>query len=212
MNPAADPYYGYNPAVAAIIDRLKEALTAKCLPRPLISVSQEDVENGVAPPEDLGKVPCAVVEARPQGGACGACDTPGRAPLEGEKLKVIPAVKEYMRNQGQCGGAGLPSCDAYCMCEIEQFTGEELLQCKTEGTAAGLSGYCYVDPAQTTQNSLIDGMISPVEQDVIDGENALVANCKATERRVLRFLGDNLPAKDGLAVIACVGAAVSAAN
>jgi hypothetical protein len=216
MNPAAEPYYGYNPAVAAIVDRLKDALTAKCLPRPLTTVSQEDVEAGVAPAEDLGKVPCAVVEARP-GAVCGECTQAGRLPLEGEKTKVVSAVKEYMKNQGQCGGAGLPSCDDYCMCEIQQFTGDQLYACKTEGTAAGLNGYCYVDPAQTEANSTAESsdageQISPQEQDVIDGEKALVANCKETERRVLRFLGDNLPAKDGLAVIACVGAAVSAAN
>jgi hypothetical protein len=34
-DPASDPNYGYNPAVGAIIERLKEALKGKCLPRPI---------------------------------------------------------------------------------------------------------------------------------------------------------------------------------
>jgi hypothetical protein len=111
-----------------------------------------------------------------------------------------------------CGEGSLPSCNDFCMCEIEQFTGPELVACQT-GTTAGISGYCYVDPAVAIQNAEADGMgISLEEQTVIDGQNALVANCKETERRVLNFVGDNLPAKDGFAVIACVGASVSSAN
>jgi len=51
-DPRNDPNYGYNPAVAAIVDRLKEALKGRCLPRALVV-------------EDDGKVPCAVIEAMP---------------------------------------------------------------------------------------------------------------------------------------------------
>jgi hypothetical protein len=218
MDPATDPYYGYNPAVAAIIERLKEALTAKCLPRPLSATTQADIDAGLAPPEELGKVPCAVVEVRPSAGGCGDCGA-GRAPLMGEKVKVIGAVKDYMANQGQClydppAGSQFPDCDNYCFCEIQQFTGAELEQCWTEGAAAGLSGYCYVDPGQaqaSAESESSEGgvQVTMAEQERVSGMNELVASCKETERRVLRFLGNDLPAKDGLAVIACVGGAVS---
>ena len=58
--------YGYNPAVKAIIDRLKEALKGKCLPRPLVPAEQ--AQDGL----EAGQVPCKVIEAvLPQnGGAC----------------------------------------------------------------------------------------------------------------------------------------------
>jgi len=54
------PDYGYNPAVKAIIDRLKDALKGKCLPRPLVPVDHEQ--------DDLvkGQVPCKVIEAAPR--------------------------------------------------------------------------------------------------------------------------------------------------
>jgi hypothetical protein len=48
------PGYGYEPAVDAIIDRLKVALNARCLPRPLA------VEAGSS-----GELPCVVVEGAP---------------------------------------------------------------------------------------------------------------------------------------------------
>ena len=67
-DPNAQPDYGYNPAVKAIIDRLKEALKGKCLPRPLVPNNSADTKDGLEP----GQVPCAVVEAvLPQNGSCG---------------------------------------------------------------------------------------------------------------------------------------------
>jgi hypothetical protein len=193
-----DPNYGYNPAVAAIVNRLKEALTAKCLPRPLAP------ESTAGSPE-FGKVPCAVVEVRPKpttGEACGACiPDAGRRELEGDRAKVVPAVREYLRNQGQCDLQGLPNCDQFCLCEINQFTDDQLTTCRTQATAPGLNGYCYVDPAASRA--------SGDDPAIIAGEEALVATCPATQQRILRFLGDNLPARDGLAFIACIGAAVT---
>jgi hypothetical protein len=196
---ATDPNYGYNPAVAAIVNRLKEALTAKCLPRPLAP------ETAAGSPE-FGKVPCAVVEVRPRpqtGEACSQC-VPGTGllPLEGDRKKVEPAVREYLRNQGQCGLQGLPSCDQFCLCEIEQFTGDDLTACRTQLTdPADLYGYCYIDPAASEANG--------EDPAIVRGEEALVESCPDTQRRVLRFLGENLPARDGLAFIACIGAAVT---
>ena len=49
----------------------------------------------------------------------------------------------------------------------------------------------------------------PVETALIDGQNALVKDCSATQRRLLRFIGENVPSKDGLAFIACIGSAAT---
>jgi hypothetical protein len=165
-NPANDPNYGYNPAVGAIITRLKEALNQKCLPRPLV------------PEEVTNQVPCMVVEA--QQGAGNGCAAAGRVALEGERAKITEAVIEHLRNTGQCGSTTGVDCNSFSMCEIQQFSGADLTSCQ-EGGEPG-AGYCYVD------------------------RGALVEACKATERRILRFVGENVPAKGSIAVIACLGA------
>jgi hypothetical protein len=189
-NPLTDPYYGYNPAVSAIVSRLKEALTAKCLPRALVP---ED--NPLAP--DVGKVPCVVVEVRPKdaNGMCRTCeDSPGRSTFQGDEGKVIDSVKENMRNLQQCGGGALASCEDFCMCKLQQFTGDELADCVSVPTDPGDQfGYCYVD-------------------ETVPGVNRdLLANCDPTQKRILRFMGNNVPSKDGLAFIACIGEAAQPA-
>jgi len=209
---ATDANYGYNPAVAAIVDRLKEALTVKCLPRPLSpGRACEPGETGAdcVVDADVGKVPCAVVEVRPipDDRDCTAmCTQPGRLTLEGDRAKIVPAAKEYLGNIGYCKGA---ACNDYCFCELNQFTnmqdvngnGGDLDECKTAGTDPALFGYCYVDPAAE--------QAAGAPQNIIDGENSLVKDCKSSEKRILRFLGEGVPAKDGLAFIACIGAAAS---
>jgi len=207
--PSADPDYGYNPAVAAIVDRLKDALTVKCLPRPL-SPDTLGSSDPAAPDynPDVGKVPCAVVEVRPQAedGTCLACDpTHGRSELTGERAKVKPAAIEFLRNEGECDGAAT-ACSKECFCELTQFTGDALTACQT-GTDGGDSyGYCYVDPEATTVAANADGTVTMAEQALITGETALVKDCSATQKRILRFIGNGVPATDGVAFIACIGA------
>jgi hypothetical protein len=53
-----DPNYGYRPAVAAIIDRLKAALSNACLPRKL------------TPDPMTGEVPCLILVTLPGAGSC----------------------------------------------------------------------------------------------------------------------------------------------
>jgi hypothetical protein len=211
-SPQSDADYGYNPAVAAIVDRLKEALTVKCLPRPLtpgVACQPGDTNPACAADEDVGKVPCAVVEVRPMvDGACPdpSCSLPGRLPLEGERLKIIPAAREHLRNEGHCAGS---ACSNYCFCELNQFTGNELSACQTGNEEANAAGYCYVDPAAAQAAAEADGQVTPAEQTLIDGQDALVKDCSPTQRRLLRFIGENVPSKDGLAFIACIGAAAN---
>jgi hypothetical protein len=195
----ADANFGYNPAVSAIVSRLKEALTAKCLPRALVP------EDNPASP-DVGKVPCAVVEVRPKpmGAECPPCDNNvGRFELVGEEAKVISSVKENMSNLSQCGPPPIPtSCDDFCMCKLQQFTGNDLVQCVETQLGAdpgGLYGYCYVDPTVNVDND-----------PEPDAHPSLLESCDPTQKRILRFMGANVPAKDGLAFIACIGEAARA--
>jgi hypothetical protein len=153
-------------------------------------------EDNPASP-DVGKVPCAVVEVRPKPmtGVCAPCENAlGRFDFVGDEAKVIDSVKENMRNLGQCGGGALPSCDSYCMCKLQQFTGPQLDTCISLPTDPGNRqyGYCYVD-------------------ETVPGVNLdLLATCDPTQRRILRFMGNNVPSKDGLAFIACIGEAARA--
>jgi hypothetical protein len=206
--PAADPYYGYNPAVAAITDRLKGALSPGCMPRPLEKITQEDVDFDRADPEEVGMVPCTLVEVTPRSGigGCPACDTPGRAPLAGSSRSVLPALEDYLAASGRCGGSGLPGCGELCSCEIRQLSGAEQLACRTEAVTAGLDGYCYVDPEGSRSEAEADGSVSAVELALIEGEAALTASCHASERRLLRILGENLPAANGVVLLACEAA------
>ncbi|MEO8901055.1 MAG: hypothetical protein ABI488_05240 [Polyangiaceae bacterium] len=131
-DPSSDPNYGYNPAVAAIIDRLKSKLQGKCLPRaPRIDPQTHQVE-------------CAVIEARPNATSCD-CKAPGRAdpnPL------LLPSIQRHLQADRQCGAPGQIACSAFCECEILQETaGPALDAClKDEQPPAGSPpGYCYVD-------------------------------------------------------------------
>lgn len=123
-DPSSDPNYGYNPAVGAIIERLKDALKGKCLPRPL----EKDAE---------GKVLCKVIEAQKSG--CD-CALPGRGPAD---PAILRAVRDQLELTGQCGKGTQESCDSWCECEILQETGADLTSCQSGGGAP--AGYCYVD-------------------------------------------------------------------
>jgi hypothetical protein len=188
-----DASYGYNPAVAAIIERLKEALRGKCLPRKLIA------ETDPASP-DVGKVPCAVVEANvPTNGeacTCMSAQKPGRSDASDE-LKA--AVYRQLNEAGYCGDAmGATPCNQYCLCEIQQFTGNDLNTCQTSPSApTNIYGYCYVDPTTTDD---------PGRKTA---EEAIVAACPASQKRLLRFAGDGVPAKGSIAMIACLGSTVA---
>lgn len=120
-NPAADDF-GYRPAVAAIIDRLKTALGGQCLPRKLT-------------PDAEGNVPCLVLEASVND-ACDCNAVPGRRPVPEDKAGAIEAAKqdEFKNDLWNC------------FCEIVQLTGEDRTTCQTqEEVASTINGWCYID-------------------------------------------------------------------
>jgi len=130
-DPGSDPNYGYNPAVGAIIERLKDALKGKCLPRQ-IETSLEDPADPTSPK----KVLCAVIEAQKSG--CD-CTIKGRKDVDPQ---LVGAVRQQLKLTGQCGNGTQAACDTWCQCEIKQETGADLVSCQNGGPAP--AGYCYV--------------------------------------------------------------------
>ena len=182
--------YGYNPAVSAIVERLKEALRGKCLPRKLVPDER-----------DMGRVPCKVVEsnvpATGQACDCNTADKKGRVAVTDPDLRA--AVYHQLHESSYCGDENNPPCDSFCLCEIQQFTDTNLARCQSETTTpTDIYGYCYVDPS-----TAMDG--SPAQ----NAQNQIVASCPPTQKRLLRFTGENVPAKGAIAMIACLGATVT---
>ena len=181
LTEAADPAYGYNPAIAALLELMKARFPSQCLPRAL------DVESNPASP-DFGRVPCAVVEAVPKrGGACSCDENRGRKALDQSERGVPGAVEERMRAEKVCGGDTGVACSDFCQCKIEPLAGEELAACQDGSEDQTLYGYCYVDPAKGIGNS------------------ELVKECPQTQQRILRFVGNGLPASGSVTFMACFG-------
>ena len=121
--------YGYQPAVDAIVDRLKVVLTGKCLPRTLT-------------PDSTGKIPCSVIEVRPRPatGAPACSATPGRSAPNPE---VVSPVLSQLSQNGFCdAGASTPPCSAFYLCQIDEDDGAD---CHQDITPTN-TGWCYVDP------------------------------------------------------------------
>ncbi|HEY3496627.1 MAG TPA: hypothetical protein VGK73_18135 [Polyangiaceae bacterium] len=181
LTAAQDPSYGYNPAVAALLEIIKERIPSQCLPRPL------PIESNPESPE-FGHVPCAIVETVAPSGTCSCDAARGRISLEAASPNLRSAVEEQLTIRGVCGGDTGRPCRDYCLCQLEQLEGDELSACQAGADDPNAYGYCYVDPAQGI------------------GNPELVAACGETKRRVLRFVGEGLPANGSDTFIACVGA------
>ena len=133
-NPTGDPDYGYNPAVGALVDRMKNALSPTCLAEPI-------------EPDSAGRVGCELFEVNAaMAGNCTACAGPGRIAAS---ASGTAALLERLEETRYCGAAGQPACDELCVCAIEQMSGAGLEACQGEPSLPlELAGFCYVDPAQ----------------------------------------------------------------
>ncbi len=194
--------FGYRPAIGAIVDRLKDVLDDRCLPRPL-DYDRED-----------NSVSCAVVEAAPRrGGDCNCLD-PER-PLGPASSQIQIAATNKLEEGRRCGEATGTSCDAeFCFCQIcpagaqfdsstgkcEFFDTTILTDCRTsQQPGASTNGWCYVDPPVTG----VDSGGQPTAE--FEAQSSLVANCNATARRKLRFAGTGQAQPGATLFVACVG-------
>jgi hypothetical protein len=177
------PDFGYRPAIAAIIDRLKEQLGNRCLPRSLATA------------ED-GTVACNLVETipQPENGACNCDPTAARRAPDPVLDSVVRAQLAAERGS-PCGTDA--NCVNACLCEVLQVqqvptNGPDALDvCREDESASGVEGWCYVDADQNL------------------GNPALVENCPATQRRVLRFVGRGL-GPNTTTFVACQGSSFAA--
>jgi hypothetical protein len=174
-----DPSFGYNPAVDAIVDRLKEQLSGSCLTRPVTVVQN---------PDGTTSTQCAIVEVEvTQGGACG-CD--GNQNRKDPDAKLIKPVLDGLRKDRICGAAGQPACSQtdFCLCEIGEANPKS--SCENDPNPQGV-GWCYIDPFG----------------DPAVGNADLVKDCNP--QRQLRFIGSSAgvptPKKNSIVFIACLG-------
>jgi hypothetical protein len=176
--------YGYRPAIGAIVDRLKTALGGQCLPRELT-------------PNANGQVPCLILEARKTGGM-GTCDAAkARRDVQADHKSAIDAAKAYPI-------AATAGWDTFC--EIIQAgdpsansPAEALTACQKDASPAPViasgpskgkpvDGWCYVDPQQNPESN-----------------PDIVKDCPATERRLIRFVGEGNPNGTATLFITCTG-------
>jgi hypothetical protein len=174
----SSPAYGYNPAMSAIIDRLKDATCGKCFGRKL--TLNED-----------GSLPCKLLEATYQPGlACSCNPAKGRVALatlkEGASLDKL--VKQQLSKDLHCDDASV-ACADYCVCLVNEYQDPVKQQCLTQPEFKPNAGWCYVDP-----------MPPPSGQSI--GNPEIVAGCDPSTKRLLRFN----PASGSIAYLFCMSA------
>ena len=186
--------FGYRPAIGAIVDRLKEQLQERCLPRELAV-------------DDTGLVPCAIVEAtRLRDGQTCDCN---RAAHTFPDEDVLPAVRKKLRETGACGGDTKVNCELdFCFCKVLPAGGDAegniadqgaYSTCQTQENPLGVDGWCYIDPPKTSAEGTPER----------DAQNLRVDSCPATERRKLAFVGEGQGQSGSIIFVACVGEAFS---
>jgi hypothetical protein len=128
-NPQADVNFGYNPAMAALVERVGIRLGNQCLARAPVL-------------DDNGRAACVILEV----GLNGGCDCSGagrHAPLG----DVLDTVRTELRAGELCDHANRASCDAVCACQIDQAEGDAENRCRNGAEAATEQpAYCIVDP------------------------------------------------------------------
>ncbi len=122
--PKTDPTYGYNPAVKAIIDRLKNALTTQCLPQKLT----RDTTNN--------EVPCLVLAQL--GLATDSCQKAGLDLPAPEILQKFLEAQKSASGDPSDGGVDLSKLP---VCQLPQLTVPAGATCKDNAK----EGWCYVE-------------------------------------------------------------------
>jgi hypothetical protein len=135
---------GYRPDVAAISNRLNQALSAVGLPRKL------EVQGD-------GHVPCVILEVtNPPASGCACNAGEGRQPLPPEDQPLVKSNPDIQK-------AGS------CVCVLNQLTGDAAKDCLHLGKdpkTQSPSGWCYIDPGQNNGNCDALGKCSSTGQNI----------------------------------------------
>jgi hypothetical protein len=181
----ARPDFGYRPAVDSIVERLQERLGDRCLPRGLLTAEDDSV-------------PCTLIEAIPRPDTACVCDE------ETARRRPDASTAEFIRSQlekdpNRLCAADDPTCSRACLCEVLQVQEanpnpeEALRACREDTKTPSVEGWCYVADTELQQI----------------GNPELVAECPATSRRILRFVGQRLAA-NSTTFVACQGSSLAA--
>ena len=135
-------------------------------------------DDPATPQDETGKVPCDVVEALPPGVVAGCNPASGRTEIAGDDA-LRTALLDKLALAGACGAGSGITCADWNLCRLAQLVTPE---CQTSPTPT-TPGFCYID----------------------DPNNPLLADCPASEKRMLRFVGDNVPAKGAVVMLSCAG-------
>jgi hypothetical protein len=96
-------------------------------------------------------------------------------------------VRRALERNKKCGKGTTIDCGVYSLCKLQQLP-DPLGPCLNQpGDVTTTFGYCYVDLAQSI------------------GRPELVESCPDSEKRILRFVGTNVPATGATVFIACAG-------
>lgn len=129
--PTTDPNYGYNPAVTALVDRMKSALAPSCL-------------SEAVPVDSEGAIACHVLEVS----SASSCSCTGAGRSE-PSANSAAAIRSRLAEALYCDGVGQPSCDSLCVCEIDQIATAARSACQNDATVpADSAGFCYLDAAR----------------------------------------------------------------
>ncbi len=131
-----NPEFGYNPAVASIIDRLKNALTQQCLPQSL-----RDLPDGGTADPALLSVPCLILAQLGDGEQ--DCARNGLTETDPEVLKVFHD-QQVSEAGGSTAGATLAGRK---VCTVNQAVKPPGETCKTSPDKS----WCYVENSGTSK-------------------------------------------------------------
>jgi hypothetical protein len=167
-DPGHDPSYGYNPAFAAMGDRVQTSFAAAC-------------ESSKLPIVSDGGTSIKVFETRPSISDC-RCDAPGRSDIDASDPVLAANLASFV------SASGIDPTTA-CTCEITQLSGADLTACRsTAALPASLHGFCYVEPgAGLGDAALVLGCPSNAAQrlrfvgDGVPAPNALIWRTTSTD-------------------------------
>jgi hypothetical protein len=162
--------YGYRPAMDALAGRVARQIGRSCL--------------GLDARADAdGRIDCQVITASSRA----SCACPAGQGLAPASAAARTEVLAELASVGYCG-PGM-SCDALCVCALDQLTGSDLKECQTSAVVPQVPGFCY---------------LNAVEGEVKVGSPELARDCVGGAPRRIRFSG-GAPAESSIALLYCPG-------
>jgi hypothetical protein len=164
-----DPLYGYRPAVNAIVDRLKNALGAQCVPS--------------LTPDSTGNVPCLVlvsfgptVANPPTQGSCASYGGGVYSEPDSQVLAQFRAAETA--NAGDSGAAAALMKEP--VCQLQQAAVPPGTSCFPNGGTGDKQGWCYVTGAGISGSSTCSQEILYSQQGLVPNGATISLQCIST--------------------------------